>query len=283
MTVRPFFRLVNSVPVAVRLETAQLFDVDHADDGSSPIDRFAVNQDALNRVAPRPDEPIASPLPGLVVLGAVSAVESYARELIRRLVVLDLDAQEACHDHEVSYGAAIASTTAMLPEALLEGVSFTSAERFHEAIKSFLGLKSDFGKLTEEVTAALEDYERIAHLRHCIVHRFGRLGSKNAIALGLTEHKSLIEKPLALGYAELQQALLISRNTVLVLNSFLFERILRRRAHSTVAPPWTWVYAKDRPVFRKYFELFYSKRYSPVPAVSLKEAYEAYRRESNPP
>ena len=60
----------------------------------------------------------------LVMLGIVSGVESYFREMTRKLLLIDDDSRIISYSKGVSYGAALFHHAHLLPEALLEDCSF---------------------------------------------------------------------------------------------------------------------------------------------------------------
>ena len=206
-----------------------------------------------------------------VLLGYVSAVESYMREITRRLIVFDDESRTACENQTLTYGAAIYHRDKeMLPEALLENISFASKKGIADVIKDFLGIKGNF---PPEVEKVLDDFSRVCQLRHCIAHRFGKLGSNNAIKLGLMEHQECLEKPLKLNIRNLQEVFQVCQNTVKIINNFLFQTVLTRTLKD-VDCRWTWDLKTDKAAFKKYFDVFTSKENSST----LKEVYEEFRK-----
>jgi len=234
------------------LDTHSLFDSSYREPKISAIDEFSVRVRALNVLAPRPDQFDASQ-GQLVLLGVIAAVESYLRTLFRRLIYFDPGCQDAVQKRDVTYGAAIHLEPELLPEALLERISFISKENIEKAIKELLGIP---GGLPPDVVTVTEDYVRICQLRHCAVHRFGKLGASNAISLGLSLHGALMEKPLRLDYSALQSAIAICSGFVKSLNNFLFNAILSRVPDGT----WSGNYQDDRPKFIAYYSLFADKK-----------------------
>lgn len=245
-------RLTLSIaPVNPTLSTETLFDRNFVESTASPVDEFLTRLQAINKLAPQPTA--FDPFQGqLVLLGVIAAVESYFRTLFRRLIAFDPICQISVEEREVSYGAAIHLTKDMLPEAMLERISFVSAVSITGAIRELIGVK---GNIPSELDTAIKDYVRVCQLRHCAVHRFGKLGVSNAISLGLTEHKSLLEKPLKLDYVALQNTIAISTCLVKTLNNYLFNELISRVPTSN----WTGMYAKDKPMFISYYNLFSDK------------------------
>jgi hypothetical protein len=242
-------RLTLSVsPANPLLNTETLFDHTYRESKESPIDEFLTRLLAINRLAPQPTS--FDPFQGqLVLLGVIAAVESYFRTLFRRLIAFDPVCQEAVEARDVSYGAAIHLTRDMLPEAMLERISFVSAANIAGALRELIGVK---GNLPSDLDTAIKDYVRVCQLRHCAVHRFGKLGVGNAISLGLAGHKTLLEKPLKLDYVALQNTIAISTCLVKTLNDFLFNELLSR----VPGPRWTGQYIRDKSLFLSYYKLF---------------------------
>lgn len=231
-----------------KFTTADLFDVGHVESDESPIDQFLIRLRAINKLSPQPTA-FDSLQAQLVLLGVVAAVESYFRTLLRRLITIDPACQEGTEEQAVTYGAAMHLSKTMMPEAMLERVTFVSEKSLVDAIREFVGVK---GNLPPELIATIKDYERVCHLRHCAVHRFGKLGVKNAIFFGLKEHRPSLEKPLVLNYAALQNAIAIATGVVKTTNNFLFNEVLSRLPEST----WTGIFRRDKRSFLPYYGLF---------------------------
>jgi hypothetical protein len=221
----------------------------------------------------------------LFLLGFVSNVESYFRSIIREIINIDPLAYKACLEEQVTYAAAIHHNNKLLPEALLEHCSFISKENISNSIKNFTGLslnKQDIN--TTEVYSNLDLFEQLCQLRHCIVHRAGLLGSKNAIKLGIDSHKTFFEKPITLNTPFLQESNLICLNSVRTSNNLLFNMLIRRYIKE-FTDNVTWNYIKDGKWFKPYFNLFYSNILSTDLAqsggtkISCFDAYKQFRDE----
>lgn len=179
-----------------KLDTAQLFDSAHTDEKASPVDQFLNNCLSLNQhwaKLPATEE-VPPELGRLFLLGYVSAVEGYMRALIRRLVYCDAFTQNCCEPLQLSYGAVLHHKKHVLPDALLEETNFSEKKSIPQALNKFIGIPS----LSTGTTDLLDDFDKICQLRHCCTHRFGRLGVKNATALGMSVHSKFLEKPILL-------------------------------------------------------------------------------------
>jgi hypothetical protein len=228
-----------------------MFDPHYREPAGSPIDEFLIRLQTINKLAPQPSN-FDTYQGQLVLLGVVAAVESYLRTLFRHLIDFDAVCQAKVQRENVSYGAAVHLPKELLPEAILERVSFISRTNIAEALRDLLAVK---GALPPELDVAIEDYVRVCQLRHCAVHRFGKLGVGNAISLGIAEHKTLLEKPLKFDYAALQNTIAISTGLVKTINNFLFNEMLSRIPENK----WTGQYAKDKKLFMDYYKLFSDK------------------------
>ena len=277
---KQFTYRVNSTAASIGgFDTVTCFNTNHSEIQRSPIDNCFEKINNLNLIYVKvgsllgPQKDIIDTQSNLILLGYISAVESYLREIIRKLIILDKPSRISSEEQLLNYGAAINYNTEMLPEALLERSSFASKKNISEAFKLFLGLK---GNISNELELTLNEYDKICHLRHCVVHRFGKLGSNNAIKFGLDKHSKCLEKPLSLNSAQLFEINQICGNTVLVVNDFLFKRILMR----TIEPEysiWKWDLRKDKNCFLKYYNLFTST-IRPESRSNLSAAYSELKR-----
>ena len=261
------------------LQTHLLFSQEPAQVGLSPIDEFIENTNALNTLAARAAS-VTRELSSLLLLGYMSAMESYFRALIRELINVDEVAKRCAEPQLVTYGAAVSHKVELLAEALLEGVSFASRTAVTDALKAFLGLKN----LANEMGSLLDEYQKICELRHCCVHRFGKLGAKNAIALGLANHRECLERPLSLDNSSFQEMAVRLRTFAKSVNNVVCMRVLERTAENRddhgaplYSVSWTWNARQDHKRFTGYYRIFASAKDS-IPSPSVTDVYESFRR-----
>lgn len=257
-------------PTNPSLSTDALFDTAHVEPALSPIDQYLTRLSFLNRLSPLPSS-FDSLQAQLVLLGVVAAVESYFRTLLRQLITLDAECQICTEKREVSFGAAMHLSKPMMPEAMLESVTFLSEKSLAEALRDFAGVK---GQFPPELLSTFNDYSVVCQLRHCAVHRFGKLGVRNAIFLGLNRHKPSLEKPLVLTYEALQNAIAISTSVVKTTNNFLFNEMLSRLPANT----WSVKWAKDKAVFVPYYKLF-ADTISSTRAAPARDLYHLFQEQ----
>ncbi|VVM63595.1 hypothetical protein [Pseudomonas fluorescens] len=281
LTENDFANLVAVRPLIGTIQTGTLFDITHDDSDTSPIDQFIENTLRLNRmwVARQADEAIETELGILLILGYVSAVESFMRALLRRVVFIDPYCQKACEKAVLSYGAAKHQKQEMLPEALLEESVFSGKKGIVEGLKKFLTFELKDKALME----LLNNYNSVCEIRHCCVHRFGKLGTKNAIELGLSDHKQFIEKPLKLKVSDAGSIADLLTTLVKSLNNEIFRFVLERTVTGNEITAgdgkgigWTWNKAKDRKIYGRYYIIFAS-RLDATPTVTAGELYDRFR------
>lgn len=259
-----------NTPVMPSVGTVGFFDQHYREPRESALSQFHSRLYAINKLVPSPAA--FDSLQGqLILLGVVAAVESYIRTLVSRVILVDSVAQQAVERLDVAYAAARHLPPALLPEALLEKVSFSSKGAIVAAMRDLLGIK---GNVPTGLDTALDEYARVCQLRHCAVHRFGKLGASNAVHLGLVDHVRLMEKPLALDYVALQNVILVCTVLVRTLNNALMNELLSR----IPASEWTGVYSADRQRFGTYYALFADRR-STIPTAQARQLYAQFFRQ----
>lgn len=274
ITIRP---LVEVQPLPT-IDTTQLFM--HSDEVWSPIDKFMANTNAINVIlagATANGDPTPE-LCSIVVLGYLSAVETYFRTLLSRLAHIDDLTTEALGQKQLLFSVAMKRPRESLAEALYED-SFASVKELKARLAE-IGMK----QLPDEIEAALGTYESICHVRHCCVHRFGYLGNKNAYDLGMSKHHHLIGgifSPSSDDLANIADALQVFVKTC---NNHVFRFVTDRTVTAQEDPRhefewtwrWFWEYRKDKKRFKTYYDLFALVRGRPS-SVSLKEAYSHFK------
>lgn len=245
----------------------------------SPIDLYWENIQLMNKLIN--DISRNQVLGLLILLGSVSAVESYFRTLFCNIITIDKNSEKKCLQHTLAYGAVISSikhskTKEDIAEALLEGYSFANKKNIVEALKNFIGIQ---GHLPDELSLTLDAFEKVCHLRHCAVHRFGILGTNNAISLDFDTHSIEIGNSLLIGENEIDKIVGICTNLVKVINNFLFDFLIKRIL-KTKTIIWKWDFRSDKKLFIRYHQLFYSKQFSKSEKYSLKKIYLKYKNEN---
>ncbi|MEE4093652.1 hypothetical protein V2I59_08880 [Pseudomonas viridiflava] len=279
---REFFELCKIEAITLSFETQDKFDFAHTDSNLSPIDLFVTNTKKLNKLVTGDYSPV---LGNLILLGYVSAAESYIRALIRKLIHCDEYISALVSEKSVSYAAALHHKKEILPEALLEDFSLASPYNVFEALKELIGMK---GTRPNPLVLPSQEFKKVCELRHCCVHRFGKLGSKNAIRLGLAAHTKSLEKPILLLSEDVEKIAFIVDNFVRSINNYVFKFLLERSVKNKddsggayYEAEWLWVYAKDKKRFSKYYKIFSSKE-DVYKSMTLRVAYDKFRSALKP-
>lgn len=250
-----FAYLISPFDHANPVITTELFDIDFEHSTHSALDDFIEKRKSLFTLF-RPYESDITQVPNelinMILLGCISAVESFIRKLIRSIVILDESSRKKCEEIELQYGAVLSHKDSnMLPEAILEKFSFASGKNIKDTVSKVLGLNCD----TPALKKVFEEFTKICELRHCVVHRFGLLGSKNAIKLGLDDHIRFLEKPMQINFDQLNQIVLVCENLVKALNNYLFSEVLERTFRDKTEL-WYFDFRRDKKIFQKYYKLF---------------------------
>lgn len=273
----PYPPITSSAPIS-QIVTKDFFRPDHKELNLSPIDQYFENNKSLNLIANR--EGLNREMSSIVLLGYMSAVESYLRGIFREVIGIDEHSQKLVESMDIPYAAAIYHKGHLLPDALFENSSLANPKNIKDALKDFIGIK---GNPPSDVDKVLKEFSKICELRHCCVHRFGKLGARNAVRLGLSEHHKFLEMPLHINQANLENISFILRSLVNTINRFIFESLLDRMAKNTgdqgqrlYTQEWTWNYNRDRKRFLSYYTIFSSIEDS-SPSPPPKTIYDVYR------
>lgn len=269
--------IVKVTPFAQPLSTESLFDRSYKLSTLSPIDEFIENANKLNLLWITDTEELTSEFTNILFLGYFSAVESYVRALVRSLIQHDIYSQKCAESQQITFGAALHHSKQLLPEALMDNHSFTASDNILKTFKSLTDIEI---VIDETITTELD---KICQLRHCCVHRFGKLGAKNAMNLGLISHSNLFEKPLTLKRTDLIIISSILRSVVKTINNSAYKAVLDRtfptiptgKGEKKKIPTslWTKDFETDRELFSNYYKIFSSKKEN---SPRIKEMYTRF-------
>lgn len=243
-------KINNIVPIytAAQFDTSSCIDSKHKRGSYSPISTFTEESIRLRKYVD--PSTFDNRLSNYIFLGQMSAAESYFRAIIRSTILVDSISEANVASKQITYAAAKYLDKSMIPEALLENLSFSSINNIEKALREYLKVKENF---PEGLKNALSEFDKVCQLRHCIVHRFAYLGSTNAANLGIESHGNLIEKPIKFSYSSLQSAFQVIDICVKTFNNFLFTYLIYRLAENNFI---LWNYRDDRILFEKFYTLF---------------------------
>ena len=233
--------------------TVNFFDCNHVEKPGSAIDAYIENCKEINKLWGTVAD-VSPEFSRLLLLGYVSAIESFLRSVFRSIINTDAKAQADAHSFVVPFGAVLYHSKETVAESLLEGISFSSEQAIKSALNKFL----DNPSIRDDIKTMLKEFEKICQMRHCCVHRFGKLGTQNGISLGLATHSKALEKPLVLSKDDLGNIASWLMSFAKAINNFMFG-ILLERSTSEKNPyriDWHWNYTKDRAKFLRIYNLF---------------------------
>lgn len=259
-----------------QIDTSVLFKAGFRETANSPIDLFILNTNKINMII-APLSTIDNELSSLCLLGYVSAIESYIRALIRSIIQVDRFSRTASGEKEIKFSAAMHHDKKLLAEALMDDFSFTKFSNIQETFKNLLDLNIAIHELLSK------DFDNVCQLRHCSVHRFGKLGAKNAVSLGLEKHSRLIEKPMEINLAQLNHIFENLRIFVRALNNAAYKAVMSRtfpvgkQKDCKVKPENIWKkrYSDDKEIYGQYYSVFRS-RFDVVKTPQAKKMYDLF-------
>jgi len=241
----------------------------------SPIDNFIAHTNAINKLLAKIEGEPEPEVCSVVLLGYLSAVETFFRTLLSRLAHTDVVTGAMLGEKQITYAVAVSRPKESLAEALYED-SFASAKELTKRL-----LEIGF-KIPVAMEADLKEYDNICHLRHCCVHRFGYLGTKNAYELGIRDHKKLIGHVFSTTLSDLTKIADALQEFVKQCNNHLYKFVVDRtidiqdRKDGSFEWNWEWKWQSDKKRFLPYYNLFALKATKPS-TPSEKAMYEAFK------
>lgn len=190
----------------------------------SPIQEYFDTANSLTeKIAKSPHSEDAEIL-GLMLLGIVSAAEFYFRSALGTALEICPISQRHAESITVPIAASKFYMGSGYSQALgsFEHESLADAKKIRNEIKRFTGFD-----LTNDTSAneAVDQFEVLCELRHCLVHARGFAGLKACRALQSSERR--LQK-LLVGKAEAFELIKLAHNAVRAVNRFLLESILNR-------------------------------------------------------
>ncbi|WP_127507420.1 hypothetical protein [Paenibacillus humicus] len=188
----------------------------------------------------------------LLVLGFVSAVEKYLRSIFCEVIYLCPHAKKKSSEQKIKLGSIDYYGLKKAAEGIFEENSFASSKEIRSLSSSLLGFTINQGT---SLDAALKEFNKVCHLRHCAVHGAGKLNAHNAKELGITddlnedEHKNLLADSNAL-----QDALKICFSFVRAFNQALFENAIKSWVGNVIKGGWH----SEKVIFGGLIQAFWS-------------------------
>ncbi|MGE4528471.1 MAG: hypothetical protein AB7D00_08910 [Rhodospirillaceae bacterium] len=187
----------------------------------------------------------------LLALGIVAAAEAYFRATLSACIELCPIAQSGAATKVINLGGLLWHGKQGFSRSAFEHSSFASRDELYRACKDYLSVKLDDTKFK----SLLDQYEKVCHLRHAIVHGDGMLPGRNAVQLNVPKYVKPVR--IVIHYANIQDIAAVINTLVFTLNRELFAVMCERWAIS-----WRgradWDPALERTTFNKLWAIFHS-------------------------
>lgn len=232
----------------------------------SPIDEFYINQKSFIKLGTAEALSRNDALGRLLLLGIVSATETYFRNILSGLVYICPLAHVHAYVQQLSFGSVDYYLKRDLGLALLENHSLLSTKEITSQTQRILSLeiKSDASLL-----AAVNEFDKLCNLRHAAVHSHGALAPINVQKLGLSSATGRLS--LSIDLDGFQEATEICLNVVRAYNRFVYRETVERWISNGVLTG-TWVDDKGK------MEALFNLAKSSEDAISLRSAFLSYQK-----
>jgi len=188
----------------------------------SPIDAYVKYSRSLLRFGTTEHLEENQHLGGLLLLGVVSAAEAYFRSIFSLTLEICPIARETAAEKQINLGGVLWHGHSEFRRSAFEHVTFCSKDDIKKYAKTYLG----FTLRDSEFKTPLNEFDKVCHLRHGLVHNAGILPGRNAVQVGATPSKSPMR--IALKYSSLQTLVAATDTLVLTFNRELFGEMCRR-------------------------------------------------------
>lgn len=259
----PKWQKVNAMPESVALDMSTCC---HPTSRSgSAIDQFYETiAHVLTLGDPR--DLVNSPTLGrLLLMGLVTATESYFREVLFGVIKICPLARESVADKLVALGASDYYGPDRMALALFENTSFAGRGEVEAKTSQIAGVK---WSPQSSLGVALSNYEQVCHIRHAAIHAHGVLNRGNAKALGVLGRRGE-SLHVVIDLAHLHYAARACSVLVKAYNLEVYQGILHRWLGQKILGG-TW--SQDKLQFGELFDLFRSRQDN----VASPTAYHSY-------
>lgn len=218
---------------------------------SSPIDGFYEGRNQL-LTAITPDFANSHPsVTPLVLVGLISLVENYFREILAGIIIQCPKAKEKSASKPLNLATAWIGY-GELEKGAFENTSFSDADTIRKNLAGLIGYTISN---TSQVSTPLDEFNKLCELRHAIVHSAGLLAGKNAVQLQLPSSKNSVK--ISVGFSELQEAAEICTSLVCAVNLELYIHISKRWLNEWPKMP-AYKNKDFNVLFRDIWTLFFS-------------------------
>jgi len=219
----------------------------------SPIDRFYQRRDEILRVA-TPNFATANPtVTPLLLVGLISIVENYYRDIISSLIRICPLSKESSSEKTINL-ASVWFGSDNMEKGALENTSFSDSKNIAKNLLNIFGLNVEHAN--NQISAPLAEFSKLCELRHAVVHSAGELSGKNAIKLQLSNSRAAVQ--VVLGYSEIQETAAICTSLICASNLELFKLMASRWLHRWPSTP-AYLGRNLNGLFKQVWTIFYSQ------------------------
>ena len=198
-------------------------------------------------------------LGGLLLLGAVSAAEAYFRSIFSMILEICPISREHSAEKQINLGGVLWHGPREFRRSAFEHLTFCSKNDVQKHTKAYL----KFDLKDSQFRGPLDEFEKVCHLRHGLVHNAGVLPGRNAVQIGAKNHGKPVR--ISLDFGRLQRSIAVIDTLVLTFNRELFDEMCDRWATS-----WRkrsdWDGKKENEVFDFIWDAHFCEQ---LPSVAL--------------
>lgn len=161
----------------------------------------------------------------LIIVGIISCTENYFRSIISDILSFCSTSRKHAADSNINFGTVLWYNGIHFERGALEHLALSNSDGIVTACKKFVKLDA---KKEQNLSNALEQYDKCCELRHCIVHSQNIISGRNATKLELPPNGCYAK--LSATYSDLQNIAFVCTNLVKAFNVWLFEELAKRWA-----------------------------------------------------
>lgn len=236
---------------------------------SSPIDLFYAQRTVAIRLAAGVDIGGDDELRSLGLIPVFSAAEMYFRRVLAKAIGSCPICAEQAATQQIALGSISAFDKQERAFAIAEHQGFTSEGEIAKRTQKMLGI--DLSR-SDSVKAAVQEFEQLCHLRHCIVHSAGELMYLNRRQLGVRASGRIV---VSLPQRDFQGVVSKVSNVVRAYNTYVGREIIFRWFKLGVGGEG---WGRDKARFIRLVDVFWSNDDMAVP--NYRQLYQDARAAS---
>lgn len=190
----------------------------------SPIDAYVEYTRSLLRFGTPAHLTQNQNLGGLLLLGAVSAAEAYFRSIFSLTLEICPMSREVSAEKQINLGGVLWHGHSEFRRSAFEHITFCSKEDVKKHSRAYLG----FSLRDSEFKDPLNEFDKVCHLRHGLVHNAGILPGRNAVQVGARPCRAPVR--IDLNFGSLQSLVAAIDTLILTFNRELFNEMCLRWA-----------------------------------------------------